>query len=184
MLVGDPSCQGTLGEGPWHASLWVRLDTAVLSKSNYRHRSRSRGAMDWGKLRTFDELTSLSVRAARPADWLPADPAVPVARRPRLVSVMVARTTLDAGNVSKSILDSCQGIVMATDAEVVAVSEVVTRSRLNPGAVIAFAQFPGGCALSDVTASLPECVRAAVSLPAAQALLADRAADGGQSARA
>jgi len=125
-------------------AFWVRLDGPVLSKSNHRHSRAGERAGQWRRLAGFEEAVTLQLRAARPAAWQTQwnDPVV--ANRPRVVAVVSACTMLDAGNVSKSLLDAGQGIVMGTDAEVASVCETVQRSRTNPGAVLAFAQLPAG----------------------------------------
>lgn len=134
----------------------VRLLTGqVVSKSNFR-----RGDQTWRKVRDFEDAVALEARIAMPLDWHYVADSVPVSKRPKIVSVIAARTLLDAGNISKSILDAVQGILYANDAEVASVTEMVTRSRSNQAAVVTFAQLPS-------TASQEDIVRAV------QALLSD-----------
>lgn len=129
--------------------------TQVISKSNFR-----RGDQTWRKVRDFEDAVAMEARIALPLDWVSGNPDSPVAARPKVVAVISARTLLDAGNISKSILDAVQGVLYVNDAEVAAVTEMVTRSRSNQGAVVSFVQLPSTSTQEDITRAL-------------QALLAD-----------
>lgn len=125
-----------LGDLPY---LRLDYDAPIQSKSNFRRHAKSR---DWGRFRDFETGLGLQLRAGRPPEWQIADPSLPLARRPVVVAAIWARTTLDAGNLSKSVLDAAQGVLYVTDASVRAVAEMTERAGKDQRAVIAFAQLP------------------------------------------
>lgn len=143
---------GTL-DGPWDAAFWVYVDGTVRSKSNYRQDGRG----SWVDLANYETAVFSQLRTARPAGWDQGDPAAPVPARPQVVAVLAARTMLDVGNISKSVLDAAEGVLYVTDAQVSALSEFSTRTRSKPGLIAAFALLPAGSGACDAA-------RAAASL--------------------
>lgn len=136
---------GVLDSPSWQCGLWVTYGGPVLSKANYRrrHGSTTRAAgQSWAALKTFEHTIALSLRAARPQQWVLPAPTVVLAARPKVVAAILTRGVLDAGNVSKSVLDASEGILVANDAEVAAVTELVARTRSGPGMLVGFAQLP------------------------------------------
>lgn len=121
------------------SALWVSVAGPVKSKSNYRNS----GSGAWADQAAYTRVLQAMFRAHRPAGWVRPDPGVSVKDRLIVVGVMVARTGLDAGNLSKSVLDAGEGVLWVSDAEVRTVCESVERTRSNPGLGAAFAQVSG-----------------------------------------
>ena len=121
------------------SAFWVGVCGPVRSKSNYRN---SKGS-DWKEQASYSRLIAALLRANRPNSWVKPDRGLAVSDRPYTVGVLVARTTLDAGNLSKSVLDAGEGVLWVSDAEIRTVCESVERTRTNPGLVAAFAQLEG-----------------------------------------
>jgi hypothetical protein len=130
-----------------NAAFCFPIPDGVRSKSNFR---RQRSGTEWGKLSRFEDLVATYARAARPAHWVVGDGSVPVAQRPGVVAVVWARTLLDAGNLSKSVLDSLQDIVYVNDNAVRAVVELAERGRSDQVAVVALAQVPADADAGNV----------------------------------
>lgn len=137
-------------------AFWVPLP-AVRSKSNYRHQ---RHAGKWDRLRAFEDEVLLTVRAALPDGWDVGDANRPLAERPVVVACVAARTLLDAGNISKSVLDAAQGVVYHSDASVRAVSEFTQRARLDQDGAVGFALLRAGCSDEEVLEVLSALPRA------------------------
>jgi Holliday junction resolvase RusA-like endonuclease len=130
------------------------IPDGVQSKSNFR---RQRRGGDWGRLSRFEDLVATYARAARPTGWVLGDPDLPVAKRPGVVAVVWARTMLDAGNLSKSVLDALEGVVYVNDNAVRAVVELAERGRSDQSAVVALAQLPPDASplvVAEVTSAL------------------------------
>lgn len=121
------------------SALWISVSGLVKSKSNYRNSAS--GA--WAEQAAYTRVLKAMFRAHRPQDWVRPDPEVSVKGRLIGVGVIVARTGLDAGNLSKSVLDAGEGVLWVSDAEVRTVCESVERTRTNPGLGAAFAQVKG-----------------------------------------
>jgi hypothetical protein len=125
----------------------------VRSKSNFR-RGRAGAGRQWQQLHDFEAATALALRQARPDDWDCAGHDLPVAQRPVVVVAVVARTLLDAGNLSKSLLDAAQGVLYPTDASVGGVAEITERGRDRQRSLVGFAQLPAGTERTEVTQAL------------------------------
>jgi hypothetical protein len=158
-----PVSHGPLN-GPWECAFWVAPDFALRSKSNFRRRRRS---AEWSEYRTFEADLRAALTAACPDGWDPGDPAVPVAARPVVVSVVWARTLVDTGNLSKSVNDSAEGTLYHTDATVRAEATLTDRVRPRaPWFVAGFAQLGAGAppaAVDDALIALIRAVREQVS---------------------
>jgi Holliday junction resolvase RusA-like endonuclease len=139
-------------DGPWRMAFWAAVPGDVRSKSNYRRG----GATKWGDVKTYEDRVYAHVRAARPSGWvLDKDSAVAVKDRHAVVAVMIGRTLLDTGNLSKSTLDACEGLLFLSDAQVIACVEAVERTRAKPGLLLACAQLePGAQAADGLTAAM------------------------------
>lgn len=124
----------------------------VKSKSNFRRSATSK----WSDVSAFESEVGILARQSRPAEWV-VDDQEKLADRPVVVAVISAVTMLDAGNLSKSILDGAEGVLYRNDASVVLVMEHAERSKSGQKAVIAFAQLPAGSSkeeLAQVAAEL------------------------------
>ena len=140
--------------GPWQDAFFVDLPLRARSKSNFR-RYRT-GPGHWDDFASFEADVAALVAPAVPAGWDRGDPAAPVARRPVFVALVAARTVLDVSNLSKSVLDSLEGVVYVTDAQVAAETSVAERGRSGQWLSVAFARLvPGSgtdCALAAAAA--------------------------------
>jgi len=138
----------TLGENPlWDAAFVVGISGVVRSKSNYRRGGRRRSRQRWSQVSEFEERTRRAFEKARPGSWPDPDPALPVNRRPQVVSVCYARAILDTSNLTKSILDAAEGILYANDSVVRGEYSQVERGGKNQLLVCGFAAYtprPGG----------------------------------------
>lgn len=160
---------GTL-DGPWEQAFYFILLGPVASKSNYRHSAGS-GAQ-WAELKTFAESVRLAARAARPAGWVTGAAGTALAERPKVVTALFARSMLDVGNLSKSILDAVEGtprkgrfpaqpgVVMANDAQVAGDAAWGVRTNDSPGVLIAFARLASTARPSAVATATAELVLA------------------------
>lgn len=116
----------------------------LRSKSNHRTGKRS----DWSRQRAFETYVSDVLRALLPSDWVrPGIEAASVGDRPVVVASIWAATLIDAGNLTKSVLDAGEGLLYRNDAEVCATSQFVQRTRLDQRFAVAFAQLPRGADL-------------------------------------
>jgi hypothetical protein len=154
---------GSLGgelEGPWEVAFWVLMQVPLRSKSNFR-RGRDSG---WRAYRGFEDEVALEVRRFLPDSWAEDSPATPLPRRPRYASVIAARSAIDAGNYSKSVLDACEGIVFTNDAQVQVTTALSERGRRDPYLLVAFAQLPPGSDPHHAAAAGSGLLQACVSL--------------------
>lgn len=116
------------------SAMWFEVPQ-IRSKSNFR---RSGAARSWNQIRSFEDEVAIRARAARPASWPLGDPADELAKRPRLVAVLIAETLIDAGNATKSLFDALEGVLYHNDASIRA--EMVITERVRQGrSFLAFA---------------------------------------------
>lgn len=155
---GGGRVSGSLTLRSGHLAFFIDLPR-VRSKSNYRH---SRRSSTWSSIQGFEGEVCIEAKAACPEDWQMGDLADPIAARPGVVACVAARTMLDAGNLSKSVLDAVQGVVYHSDASVRGVTELTRRARANQNGVAAFV-------LLDAAAPESEVLEVLAELPAALA---------------
>jgi hypothetical protein len=137
-------------KGPWLNAFWVLTENRIRSKSNFR---RSKSSAAWRANQDFETTLALSLRAARPLTWPVVDGAIPLSERPVFVAVTFAKSTIDAGNHSKSVLDAAEGVVYVNDAQVAASCAVAERGLSDPYLLIAFAQLPPGSSLQEIASA-------------------------------
>ena len=143
MWPHDPD-QGVWMNSAWTAAVWAAFNEPVVSKANHRMFTKTSGSSSWQKIAMFEQGVHHRLRQVRPPQWvLPASDSAP-ASRPAVACVVVARTMLDAGNVTKSLLDASEGVLVVNDYEVSALATITERGRANAGAVAAFAQLHVG----------------------------------------
>lgn len=131
-------------------AFWFATPGPVRSKSNFRRYERK--GRSWGEYQMFERDCAFAVTAAVPPDWDLGDKSKALAKRPIVVSAIYATTTLDAGNVPKSVLDACEGIVYHNDASVRCV--LVSTNRVSGGtAHVAFAIHTGPMDTAHVLAA-------------------------------
>ena len=128
----------------------------VKSKSNYRRSSSSK----WSEISSFEIELGTILRQARPTGWL-NDTEDKVTDRPRVVAVIIARTMLDAGNLSKSILDAAEGVLFQNDSSVGLVMEYADRAKNDQRSVVAFTQLPAGSTRGEMAAEASKLFAAA-----------------------
>lgn len=118
----------------------------VRSKSNHRASSRSG---DWAELRAYSELVHALALSARPEAWDEND----MGGTARYVTALIARTNLDAGNISKSILDALEGALYAKDKQVLITCDAAWPAAKDQGVTIAIQRVPPDCTIQDASAS-------------------------------
>ena len=124
---------------------FVDLPFPPQSKSNFR-RGRT-----WAPQRGFEHDVATLTRATIPDGWNRGDPSVPLKLRPAVVVAIVATSTLDTANLSKSILDALEGSAYVNDAQVRAVAATSSRSRSDQRATVGVAQLPGDATLEELS---------------------------------
>lgn len=141
---------GVVLPGPWAQAFMVEVPLELLSKSNAR-RYRRGGApsRDNG---SFETSLGWLVRAARPDGWVVGDASVPLSKRPAVVVAVSARSLLDAGNFSKSVLDALEGVLFVNDASVRAVVSLAERGR-SSSFVLAAARLEGEASRAALAAA-------------------------------
>ncbi len=135
-----------------HLAFFIDLPR-VRSKSNYRHSRRSN---TWSSIQSFEDETRLEAQTVCPEEWQMGDLSDPIPARPGVVACVAARTMLDAGNLSKSVLDAVQGVVYHSDASVRGVTELTRRARANQNGVAAFVLLTADAPESEVLEVLAE----------------------------
>lgn len=152
-----PCRQGVLA-GPWVNAFWVLTDSRIQSKSNFR---RSSGSGAWRSNVEFEQSLAMTLRASRPSDWPNEQYSDPISERPVYVAVTIAKSTIDAGNHSKSVLDAAEGVVYTNDAQVAASCAIAERGLKNPYLLVAFASLPPGSNVEAVSAAASALLREA-----------------------
>ena len=151
-------------QGPWQQAFWVSLPMAIKSKSNFRRGSAGQNRGEWTRQRNFSDDVSVLVRAQLPDGWDMGSRDKAVATRPKVVFVVFARSMLDAGNFSKSLLDACEGVVYINDASVVHPGAFSERSRTDQHAIIGFARLACDAEISEVVTAANELSRQMVGI--------------------
>ena len=137
---------------PWTTAFVVQTGFALKSKSNFRRYKGGRNAYLWRSLTDFEKALGALLTNHLPLTWeLAADK--PVDERPVVLAVIIGRTTHDAANLSKSVLDAAQGVVVANDATIRFVSESSIRTKKGQSGIIAFAALPPKTPLHQILAA-------------------------------
>jgi len=148
---------GTL-EGPWVNAFWVLTESRIRSKSNFRRSSRSEA---WRANQDFENAMALALRAGRPLTWPAVETDLQMSERPVIIAVTFAKSTIDAGNHSKSVLDAAEGVVYVNDAQVAASCAVAERGLADPYLLVAFAELPAGSPVEEVASAASALLSAA-----------------------
>jgi len=133
--------------GPWVNAFWVLTENRIRSKSNFR---RSNSSLAWRANQEFETSLALSLRAARPLTWPVVDADIPLNERPMFIVVTFAKSTIDAGNHSKSVLDAAEGVIYVNDAQVAASCAVAERGLSDPYLLIGIAELPPRSNIQDI----------------------------------
>lgn len=147
-MTTSPLRHGPLTGDLWVEAFWVEVPLVWRSKSNFRRGGN--GA--WAEQSRFEADLTRLVQVARPSTWDAGNPGTPLSDRPVVVSAMWAGTLLDAGNLSKSALDACEGVLYVNDASVRGVASFSSRtsSPSEQSGAIAFARLAAPSARGDV----------------------------------
>lgn len=138
-----------LAPGPWQSAFATPLPVKLRSKSNYR-----RGSKGWAALTSFEQVAAATFLRARPSDWDTGSKHVAVKDRPSVVIAIAASSLVDSTNFTKSIADAAQGVLVVTDASIIASSTLALRSAKDQRCVVAFAQLPAGATMREQAAAL------------------------------
>lgn len=142
--------------GPWVEAFWFDVPFPVRSKSNYRHSRRPEARAQWETEKAFQAALANLAASAVPGGWDPGDGEVPLERRPAVVAVIGARTLLDAGNLSKSVLDALEDVTYVNDASVRACLTVAVRTGKGNRGVVALARLAPGASVTELVAATTE----------------------------
>ena len=80
-----------------------------------------------------------------PDYWVLGDGELPIAMRPKVIVSIIAQTNVDNGNISKSILDSGEGVIYHNDASVVSSNSITIRGSKEDNIAIGFMLIPESC---------------------------------------
>lgn len=134
-------------EGYFVSELILDLPYKLKSKSNFR---RSNNTREWAEYKNFEKTTKLLLLSNKPSDWAMSGRDTPVALRNKVLVCIVARSVLDVGNYSKSLLDAAEGVLFYNDSEVSGLLSLGERGKSTQMATVGFKQVPPGLGLSEV----------------------------------
>jgi hypothetical protein len=138
----------------------LTVPLALRSKSNFRRGNT------WNTHQEFERSLHLLLRANRPTDWVTSTTDVALAQRPVVVAAIVARSTIDSANFTKSVLDAAEGVLYTTDASVLATVTLAERGR-GTGFMVGFAQLPPGSTITACHAVVADLAASAVAAASA-----------------
>jgi hypothetical protein len=116
-----------------HNYFVVNLNVKLRSKSNFRIKKEN-----WESYRKFEEYVAYSIKENLPSSWDLGDKELPIAKRPKVLVSIIAQTNVDNGNISKSILDSGEGVIYHNDASVVSSNSITIRGSKEDNIAIGF----------------------------------------------
>lgn len=151
---------GTLA-GPWDQAYWFTIPIDIKSKSNHRHDARGRDA--WEKLSKFEQDVNFLASKYLPTPW-PLAAELPTPKRPIVVGYLFAFTLLDTLNLSKSVGDALQHVVVANDCSIRAFTQASSRTGKKTGGLLALAQLPADATFAAQSAATAELHRQAATL--------------------
>ena len=132
------------------SSFVMNVEIASKSKSNHRHDKSS----NWRSVKSFEGLLRANARAARPVDWPPLEPHLPLKERPLVVVGMVGATMLDAANLPKSVTDALEDVCCVTDASVRAVAALTQRTKKPVLSLALICCDPGALAAANISVEM------------------------------
>ena len=100
----------------------LKIPLTVISKSNYRHKGKS----NWQRFKGFEEELILLVRESLPSDWKTTS------YGHYFGVCIIANSKIDAGNLSKSILDALEGLLYKNDGDAKVVVAINSNYQENP----------------------------------------------------
>lgn len=137
-------------DGPWVEGFFFRIPVPVKSKSNFRRRSGSR---EWNAYKSFEDDVKVLATRALPSSWELGSLELPLSSRPVVVNFIFALSRLDTANLSKSLLDGCEGVVFHTDASIRGVAAISERTS-SVGSLAAFARLDPKVSNAEILAAL------------------------------
>jgi len=142
-------------DGPWQTAFVTEIPGRPRSKANARRFTRApQEQRAYQAANAYRDTVSQLLDLITPHTWqLGPPPPSPVDRRPIVLSVIVARTTLDATNIPKTLHDAAEGRLYHTDSSVRSATQLTVRTTVDRGSVAGFAQLPAGTALVDIAAA-------------------------------
>lgn len=143
----------------WLSAFTFVPSMQVRSKSNYRRTARSN---QWSQFRSFEDALAVDARLALPGSWPALASDLPLGQRPTVGLVVVAATTIDATNLSKSIADALEGVCYHNDASVRVSTSFAVRTR-TPHAVVGLCALEPAAALSNLAAATTALSSAAIA---------------------
>lgn len=138
-------------DGPWTQAFTFLIPVPIRSKSNFR---RSGGGSEWKTFKKFEEDVKFLAARALPQDWDCGDKSKALKLRPVVLNHIYAVSSLDTANLSKSLLDACEGVVFHTDASVRGLSAISKRSSKDSWGLVSFALLEPKASDSDIQTSL------------------------------
>ena len=148
-IILEPECALGL-KGPWGAAFWIKIEDTIKSKSNYRRGNNK--VQNWLPYRKFENDLSFIVSTKLPNNWEIGNREQSLKERPIIVAVIIAQSNLDSSNISKSILDACEGLVYLNDASVktsITITEKPLKKNQDNKTILAFASLPPKATLED-----------------------------------
>lgn len=145
-LPAKPTFTSKVLQGPWDEAFTVLVPFTMRSKSNFR---RGFDRDKWNQLKDFESGLSILMRSALPEGWVIGSKDASLSSRPVVINAIYAVSTLDTANLSKSVLDACEGLVFHTDASVRALTAVSDRSSSASWGLVSFARLPASATLEE-----------------------------------
>ena len=140
--------------GPWETAFSIEINDKIKSKSNYRRGNKK--IQSWKPYKKFENDLALVISTEIPDNWYLGEKEKAVRDRPIIVATIISETNLDSSNVSKSILDACEGLLYYNDASVkitTTVTEKPLKRNQDCKTVIAFALLSPYATLSEQIAA-------------------------------
>ena len=120
----------TFDDVPWDdlAPVVITVDRPK-SKSNYSSSKRSAAnRAKWKAIKSFELDLESRASMAKHRLWPLDYPDLAVSDRPQVCAAIFASCMIDAGNLSKSVLDAFEGVLYDNDAQVRSLQEASVRS--------------------------------------------------------
>ena len=140
--------------GPWDEAFWIKIEDTIKSKSNYRRGNNK--VQNWLPYKKFESDLSLIISTKLPKGWKVGSREKSLKERPIIVAVIISQSNLDSSNISKSILDACEGLVYLNDASVkatITITEKPLKKNQDNKTILAFASLPPESSLRDQIAA-------------------------------
>lgn len=148
-----PPTFSTSFEGPWLQAFAFLIPVPFRSKSNFR-RGGGGGGPEWKIFKKFEEDVKFLASLGLPPDWDCGDKDKALKLRPVVINHIYAVSPLDTANLSKSLLDACEGVVFHTDASVRGAAAVSRRAAKDSWGLASFALLSPTASEREIQTSL------------------------------